>query len=397
MASNTFITPTVIAREVILALRNNLVMGKLVNRQYEKEYKAVGQSVLVRKPVKFRVTKAAARTNSDITESTETFTVATQAHVSWEVTSAERTMEVPEYISRYLEPAGAAIANQIDTDLLGLYDDVYNEVGTPGNTPSTFAELAAAARRLDDEACPQQDRYAVFNPDGNWSMADALKGTFDPTLANQTIRQGRLGRIANMEVFMSQNIKSHTVGTHSTGSTPLVNGASQSGASLVTNGWANSTAVLKAGDVFTIANVYAVNPESGVSTAVLRQFVALSDVTSDGSGNGTISISPSITATGAYQTVSAAPANDAAITVVGTEATVYPKNLVFNKNAFGLVVIPMSMPKSAYGTVVRDSRTGLSIRVVVDFDIDNDKEIIRLDSYYGIKTLDAALACRITG
>lgn len=395
-SSNTLITPTIIAREAILALRNTLVMGMLVNKQYAKEFKKVGTQISLRQPVKFRTTKAQARSNTNIAESVETFTVATQAQVSWAFSSVELTMTIEEYVKRYITPAGASIANTIDSDLLGLYDDIYNEVGTPGTIPSTFGVLGEAARRLDDEACPQNARSAAFNPAANWSMADALKGTFDPRLANDTIRKGELGIIANMSINMSQNVKTHTTGLFTTSATPIIDGAAQSGATLNVDGWNASSSTIKAGDIFTIANVYAVNPESGVSTGVLKQFVVLEDITSS-SGDTALSISPSIVASGAYQTVDSVPADSAALTFIGTEDTQYTKNLVFQEDAFGLVVIPMVMPAGVWGTVIKDNRTGFSIRVVKQYDINADEEIIRLDTLYGIKTLNAALACRITG
>lgn len=394
-SSNTLVTPTIIAREAILALRNNLVMGSLVNKQYSKEFKEIGTAVTIRQPVKFRTTKAQARSNVNLAESVETFTVSIQAQVSWAFSSVELTMKVEEYVKRYISPAGAAIANTIDSDLLGLYVNIYNEVGTPGTIPSTFAVLGDAAQRLDDESCPQNSRYAAFNPAANWSMADALKGTFSPQLANDTVRKGELGTIANMGINMSQNVKTHTTGIFTTGSTPAVNGGSQTGASLITDGWGGSGTV-KAGDIFTIADVYAVNPESGVSTGVLRQFVVTAD-NADAGADMTIAISPSIITSGAYQTVDSSPADSALLTFVGTESTQYVKNVVFQEDAFGLVVIPMAMPAGVWGTVIKDNRTGFSIRVVKQYDINADEEIIRLDTLYGIKTLNAALACRITG
>lgn len=396
-SSNTLITPTIIAREAILALRNNLVMGMLVNKQYEKEFKKIGTSVKLRQPVKFRTTKAQARSNTNIQESQETFTVATQAQVSWAFSSVDLTMKVEEYVKRYITPAGASIANTIDTDLLALYKDIHNEVGTPGTLPGTFAVLGEAARRLDDEACPSNNRSAAFNPAANWSMADALKGTFDPRLANDTVRYGKLGTVANMAIHSSQNVQTHTTGEFS-GGTPVMDTTSTSGdTTLDTGGWDGSNDTVKEGDVFTIDNVYAVNPESGVSTGVLKQFVVTADTSSISDAMATLAISPAIISSGAYQTVDSLPQATAGLNFIGVEDTQYSKNLVFQEDAFGLVVIPMAMPANVWGTVIKDSRTGFSIRVVKQYDIDADEEIIRLDTLYGVKTLNAALACRITG
>jgi len=82
------------------------------------------------------------------------------------------------------------------------------------------------------------------------------------------------------------------------GGTPLVNGASQTGTSLITDGWPNSTAILKAGDLITCANITTV-------------YEITADVSSDGSGNATLTINPPIFSGGS-------PANNAAITVTAS-------------------------------------------------------------------------------
>ena len=167
--------------------------------------------------------------------------------------------------------------------------------------------------------------------------------------------------------------------------------------SLVTDGHTASKD-LKAGDVFTIDAVFAVNPVSKDSLDFLQQFVLVSDVTSNASAanDTTLTISPAIITTGPYQTVSAAPANDSTITFLGTLSTAYPQNLVFNKNALALVTVPLEMPDSV-GWKARETHEGLSIRLVKYYDIDNDVEIIRCDIMYGVKAIYPDLATRVSG
>jgi hypothetical protein len=394
--SNTLITPTIIARKALFHLINNLVMARKVYRDYEKEFKKIGANLTIRKPVKFTVTDGRTRSNQNITEPSDTMTVATQKHVSWGFNSADLTLTVEQYEKRYIIPAMIALANQVDADLLALYKDVYNQQGTPGTTPNAFKNLGDCGQRMDEEACPGDTRQGVMNPAAHWSLADALKGSFDKTLARDTVRKGFLGRIANFSLNMDQNVQRHTTGTFTSGSTPLVNGASQTGASLITDGWAVSTLVIKKGDIFTLAGVNAVNPITGADLGYLRQFVATADGTSDGSGDLTISISPSITASGAYKTVTASPANDAVITPVGTEATAYPVNLMFHPEAFALVMAPLELPKGAVFKA-RATFEGFSIRIINFYDGDADEDLIRCDILYGTKTLRGELACRLIG
>jgi hypothetical protein len=394
--ANSLLTPTIIARKALFHLINNLVMARMVYRDYEKEFKKIGNNLTIRKPVKFTATDGATRSNQDVEEDSDTFAVATQKHVSWLFSSADLTMTIEQYEKRYVMPAMIALANKVDVDLCALYKDVYNQQGAYGTTPASFGVLGDCGQRLDEEAAPQDRRQGVLNPAAHWSMADALKGTFDRQLAKDTIRKGFLGRIANLSLNMDQNIQRHTNGTFTTGSTPLVNGASQSGASLITDGWQVSTAILKQGDIFTITGVNAVNPVSGADLGYLRQFVVTADKSSDGSGDATIAISPSITASGAYKTVSAAPANNAAINCLGTEGDINPVNLIFHPEAFGLVMAPMALPRGATFKA-RATYDGISVRIINFYDGDTDEDKIRCDILYGRKTLRPELACRLAG
>ncbi len=407
--ANSLLTPSIIAKEALFQLENNLVMGKNVHREYKKEFVKVGGTVSIRKPVKFTTTKSATLSKQDVTEGSTSITVGTQAHVGWEFSSSDLTLTVDQYSERYIEPAMITLANTIDKDLFALYKDVWNFVGTPGSTPDSYADIALAAQRLDEMAVPETDRCLMLNPSAHWSVAGAASALQAPNLVMGAWEKGRIrDQIAMMRPYSSQNVQTHTVGTKA--GTPLVNGASQTSTyanvkttnaqDIITDGWTASSAVLKEGDVITIAGVYAVNPVPHDATKsampYLQEFVVNEDVTADGSGNATFSISPAIITSGAYQTVSAAPADNAEITVKGTASTGYPQNLAFHKNAFALVTCPLIMPDGA-AFKARASHNGLSVRVIKDYDITNDTEIIRLDVLYGVQTIYPDLAVRLTG
>ena len=402
--ANAIITPTIIAKEAVMQLENNLVMGNNVYREYKKEFVKVGDTVNVRMPVDFTVTDGATRSNQDVVEKNTNIVVDQRKHVSWKFTTQDLTLSIEDYSERYIKPAMIRLANTVDASLTNLYKKVYHAAGTAGTTPATFAALGAVAQKMDEMGVPTDSRKLVLNPAAHWSLADALKTLNTSKSVEDFIRKGYLGTLAGMDILGDQNIKSHTKGT-ATG-TPLVNGASQNvtyasrtngadlwSSSLVTDGWTNSvTGILKAGDIITIAGVNSVNPISKESTGALQQFTVLADVNSDGSGNATLSVSPPIISSGVMQTVSAAPADNAAITVVASHAA----NLAFHKNAFALVTCPLELPDSA-GFKGRESHNGLSVRVVKDYDIDADEEIIRLDILYGVKAVDPRLACRLLG
>lgn len=404
--ANTVITPTIIAKEALMQLENNLVMGNNVHREYKKEFVKVGSSVNIRRPVKFVASDGATRVNQDVEEANTSISVDQRKHVSWNFATQDLTLSIAEYSERYIKPAAIALANKVDLDLCGLYSDVWNWVGTPGQTVNSFADFSKAPQRLDEMAVPQDARRAVMSPADHWGLLGNQTGLYMQDVAKGAYRRGSLGSIGGIDTFMDQNVRTHAVGAH--GGTPLVNGASQnttyaaSGAansqSLITDGWTNDiTGILLAGDVFTIANVNAVNPVNKESTGVLQQFVVTADANSGSTtGPATLTISPAIITSGPYQTVDAAPANNAAITVLGTASTSYKQNLAFHRNAFALVTCPLEMPDGA-AFKARESHNGLSIRVVKDYDISADTDIIRLDILYGKKAIYPDLATRMSG
>ena len=407
--ANTVITATKIAKEALMQLENSLVMANNVHREYKSEFTgAQGASVNIRKPVKFVTSDGATRVNQDVTEATTDITVDQRKHVSWNFDTNDLTLSIEDYSERYIKPAMMTLANTVDRSLMGLYSQAWNSVGTPGTTPANFAALAASAQRLDEMAVPGDNRCMVLNPAAHYAIA-GNQLTLDAvgSMGKSAYEESKVGRVATFNTFATQNVANHTVGV-ATG-TPRVNGGSQDVTydgsdtqTLNTDGWTNSTTgILKAGDVFTIAGVYAVNPVPGEGSKLvmpyLQQFTVVADADSGAStGPAALTISPCIVDDGPYQTVSAAPADNAAITVLGTGGTAYPQNLGYQKNAFALVTVPLAMPDGV-AFKARESYNGLSIRVVKQYDIDDDLDKIRLDILYGRKAIYPDLATRLWG
>lgn len=405
--ANTLITPTIIAKEGLRLLKNSLMMARLVHTDYAKEFTKVGSTISIRKPVKFVVTDGATRSNQDVLEGTVPLAIDSQKHVSWNFTSNELTLTVDQYSERYIKPAMAALAQKVENSLTGLYSSVPMWVGTAGTTASTFLELGAARQKLVEHAAPMGEKLnAMLNPAAALKIANDLKTLQTDSKTLTALEQVRIGKYAGFETYENQSIVNHTVGQQ--GGIPLINGASQTSnsspqansMSLVTDGWTAAAANrLKAGDVITITGVNDVNPMTYADLGYKKQFVVLSDAASDGSGNATLTIAPAIVTSGPYQNVTAGPADNAAIQVVtGTASTSYAQNLCFHKNAFALVWAPLELPDgAAFKSMETDPDSGMSIRVVKQYDIDNDKDIIRMDILYGVKTIYPELAVRLTG
>jgi hypothetical protein len=400
--ANTIITPSIIAKVGLAQLENNLVMGKKVYRDYTREFVKVGDTISVRRPVKFVANDGAVAINQDVTEGKFSLAMDKRKHVAWSFSTQDLTLSIEEYNERYIKPAAIALANKIDFDLCGLYQNVWNWVGTPASPVNSYADFAKAPERLDEMAVPQDGRSAVLSPADTWGLLGSQTALYMQDVAKGAYRNGDLGTIANISTAMDQNIRTHTNGAAAGGG--LINGANQdvtyaaskdtNSQSLITDDWTAST-TFKAGDVFTIADVYAVNPVSKEATGILQQFVILSDLTATGT-DAVLSISPAIIVSGPYQTVNSVPADGAAITMMGTGSTAYKQNLVFHKNAFALVMADLEMPDGAVFKA-RESKNGFSIRVIKYYDGENDEEKIRMDVLYGTKAIYPDLATRLSG
>lgn len=411
--SNSVLTIDTIATAAVAILDNELVMAKQVYRGLESEFTNTingyekGDTVSMRRPTDFTVRDGAVSSNQDITEGKVALAVDKQKGIDFGFTSKELTLSIGELSERVIKPAMVQLANEIDRDLMALYQRVPSWVGTPGQVVNSYSDFAKAPERLDEYAVPSNGRSAVLSPQDHWGLLGSQTSLYIQDAAKGAYRNGSLGMIGGVDTYMAQNVPTHTVGV-ATG-TPKVNGGSQNvtyasvkdGAftqTLNTDGWTNSTTgILRAGDVFTIAGVYAVNPVTKATLPFLKQFAVQADADSGAStGPAALTIYPAIIASGAFQNVSAAPADNADITVLGTGGAGYRQNMVFHKNAFALAMVPLIAPPGAV-EVSRKSYKGTSVRLIPTYDGTNDKSNFRLDVLYGCKAVDPRLATRLSG
>lgn len=414
---NSLITPSIIAREALFHLENNIVLGGMVHRTYKEEFVKIGDSLTIRRPVQFNVSDGATRVNQDVIENTTSIVINQRKHVSWVFSSQDLTLTVYEYADRYIKPAMISLANQIDQSIaLEGAQAFYNLVGTAGTDPNTFNFPRQVAQRLDELAVPDDgQRCLIVNPAGRWGLAEGLGTTnnqsiFNSGMVGDMIRQGYLGDLAGLKIIGSQNIRNLQFGSRAnTGSVGLVNDTVASGDTSVTFDGAasDSSTYFRQGDVVEFANVFAMNPVSPKQQLPYRaQFVVTADVTT-ATNAGTMNLDPAIISTGPYQNVSALPADNAQIFLAGQAAgpaagtsaaadASHAQNLGFHKNALALVTVPLELPDSVTFKA-RAEWNGYSIRVVKDYDIENDREIIRLDVLYGVKAIYPDVGLRLFG
>lgn len=400
-ADNTLLTIAMITREALRVLENQLTFTKNVNRQFDDKFGVdgakIGTVVNVRVPPRYIPRIGQALALQDATETQVPVTLNTQLGVDLAFSSVDLALSIDDFSDRFLAPAVAAIANQIDASGMALYKQIYQSVGTPGTVPNALFTYLSAGVALDNSAAPMDgQRTVTINPLMQATIVDALKGLFQQaTQIAQQYEKGQMGTAAGFDWYMDQNVQTHTYGPQ--GGVPLVSGANQTGTSLLTKGWtAAAAARLNQGDTFTIAGVYQVNPQSRQSVGVLQTFVVTQDFSSDGSGNGTISISPAITPSGQFQTVNSSPADSAAITVTGSASQLSPQGIAMHKDALTMVTADLPLPRGVdMAARMSDKQLGISIRMVRAYDINMDRFPCRLDVLYGWAVLRPELACRV--
>jgi len=359
----------------------------------------IGSTLRIRLPDRALVTDGAALQVQDDNEQSTTLAVASQKHIGVNFTSAELTMQLDDFAERVLKPRVSQLAASIDADVANAYKEIYSSVGTPGTTPGTSLVLLQAQQKLNENAAGMSPRYATVNPAANAGLVEGLKGLFNPTdVISKQFKNGMMGTgvLGYDEINMSQSIANHTTGV--TPTAPIVaTTVSAQGATSLAISFTSGSPTFKVGDVFTIAGVFAVNPQTRQSTGALQQFTVTADVSVSSGTSATLSVSPAIfTSANALATVNAFPAASAALTFLGGSATGYAQNLVYHKDAITFATADLLLPQGV-DMASRAVHNGISMRIVRQYDINNDRMPCRIDVLYGYGVIRPQMAARIWG
>lgn len=392
MATNTFKTLNDgdITREALRILKNANGTLRKVNRQYDDRFGATGAknggTLNIRLPNRYSVTTGrTATTGGDNTVETSTaLVVATQKHVSMGFFSSELTLSLDDFSSRYLKPAMSVLASTISQDVcVAAQSGFTNYVGTPGTTPSSFLTYSQAGERLDWQTAPRDgNRSVILNPTAMAATVDAQKGLFHsgPKIADQ-YETGVMEAMTGFDFMMDQSIQTLTAGARTTGY--LTNGspALTSGTAVVNLD--TGTGAMVAGDQFTIAGLFEVNPDTKQSTGILKVFTV---ATGNAGGTQAVALSQTIYTSGPYQNISGAVTDGLAVTFIGTLSTAYARNLAFHRDSIVLATADLELPKGV-DMASRASMDGLSLRFVRQYDATTDNFLARFDILYGVKVV----------
>lgn len=401
MPTNTILSIGMITQEMLDAFDTNRVFSKRIMNEYSSEYAVsgskIGPTLSIRLPARLAATSGPVMTPQDYKEESVPLTIDQQEKVPLSFTSFELTLSMDDWRNRVGNPASIVLSNKVDAYGLGLYWKCPNAIisPVPGNA-KWLAYLNAGAIMADNGAPYDGQWSAILNQYEQAAVINENKGLMqDSTQISQQYKRGLMGISGGFEWYWDQNVAAHTTGPR--GGTPTYTSTGAGGTSIVTGGWTAAAALrVKKGDIFTIANVYAVNPVSLASTGQLRQFTVLADANGDASGNATLQIYPAIIGPGTpQQTVTVLPTASAPLTFLGTANTVYHQNLTLQKQFAAMAMCRLQDPFSGEASYSVDTTSGVAIRTWKASDIVNDAHLSRSDIAFGFAITRPEWATRV--
>ncbi len=401
--ANTILTPTMVTRAALVILHQKLNFVGSINRQYDDSFAIegakIGTTLKIRLPAQYTTVTGASLSTQNQVETSTTLTVNTQRHVDTTFTSNELTMSLQDFSDRVLDPAMCALAAGIENDALSMANDIYQTVDNTTNASVTMKEILSAKALLDNALAPNDGRRtANLTPQDQVDLVFTLKGLFqDSTAIKEQYREGFMGRTAGFDFVQNTLIASLTTGTCSaapnyTVTDTIVPATPQSTINILSNTTPQGTLVV--GDVFTIATLNRVHPESKADTGVLQQFVVNIAMAGGVSANS-ISFAPPIDmSTAGSQNVKNIAISTQLITKVGNTSRVLRQSLLYHRDAFTFATADLIMPKGVHFGA-REVQDGISMRIVQQYAISTDTLPCRIDVLYGFKTIRAALAAKV--
>lgn len=399
--ANTLLTIDMITKEALRLAHEKATFLGTINRQFDDSFGnasgKIGDTLRIRLPSQYtRRTGSRVMDVQDSVQQSVSVTTATQDGVDMRFNSRELALDLDSFSKLHLEPAMATLISGIESDVLqGCTKAVYNVAGTAGTPPVDLVATGAARAKLNQGLAPKDgNRFIQMDSVTMGGLVNGLKGLFqDSTQIKEQYREGLIGRTAMADFYENERVWSMTNGSDVTSVTLDTYTITDADTSITITG-ATGIAV---GMVFTIADLYAVHPETKAAYPHLQQFVvtAASDTTP--------TISPTIYITGARKNVGTSTGADItpssyttkALVFVGAASTSYAQNLMYHKDAFTFVTADLPLMSSSE-KCVRKTYDGISLRVWQDSDIRNDEMLTRIDILYGYQAIRPAWACRIT-
>lgn len=397
--ANSYLTPTAVTRKALMVLHQKLNFIGNINRQYDDSYKGSGTSVVrgkfgptlkIRLPNEYTVRSGMNMAAQEQSETSVDLTVSTVKGVDMYFGSDELALSIDDFSDRFIEPAMAVLAANIEYDALSSMTKLVYNFHDGDAAAFAFASVTSAKQKLTEALAPQSNRRFLLTPTHTNKFLVDTKGLFhDSENISEQYREGVIGRTAGFDFFENTLLTPHTTGTAVKTTTYTVSGAiTTNGATAVTLTGASTT--FKAGDIFTVADCNRVHPETKQDTGVLQQFTCLADCTT------AMTFNPPIYTSGPRQNVVAAGmANGKAVVKVGAAASeTLVQSLAFHRDAFTFVTADLELPRGV-DFAAREVMDGISMSLVRDFNVSDRTFPCRIDVLYGYKAIRPQLACRV--
>lgn len=361
----------------------------------------VGQTINVSKPARpvIGTTADITSSNTSVVEEKVPMTLNQRYVADAKLTSLEiqNSLALKDWGNRVLKQYMSAMGQTIDAQYMTLAKNAtYNLVGTAGTTVYDTATVASAREKLRKNLAPLGDDLTLALESTAMSSAyNSRKGLFqDSSQIAKQYRTGVVGIADGFQYVETNLLPTHTRGTQ-TGTFTVTTTSTTGDATIALTGTSGGT--LKAGDVFTVASVFAVHPITKVTQNFLQQFVVTADNTAVSTAYSGVAISPTIyySTSGSLQNVNRLPTSSDVVTIVGSASTGYQQQLAFHKQAFRVASVPLMKPEGAH-MVGMETVDGMTVRVWMDSIILTDTMVLRLDFLGAFAAVRPEWSCRIT-
>ena len=392
--ANTILTPTAVTREALRILHQKLNFVGSINRQYDDSFAKsgakIGDTLKIRMPNRYVVRTGKTIDVQDTVEESQSLQVATQKGVDVNFSSADLTMSLDDFSKRILDPAMAVLAANIEYDAMLMFKDVYNAIWTPASTLA-YNDVLSGRVLMQRGLAPTGERTANLNSLDMSTLVKDTKTLFnDQAQLSKQYKEGFMGRAAGYDFVENTMWPTYTRGAGD--ANYVVNTSTGTTSGSATVAVTAGTGTLLKGDVITIVGVNSVHPETKVDNGILQQFVITTDYVG---GAGNITVSPTPVTFGAKQNVVINSAGSGkAVVIAGTASGQDTTSLLYQQDAFTFATADLIMP-GGVDFARREVQDGISMRIVRQYDINNDNLPCRIDVLYGYKTLRPEWATRL--
>lgn len=416
--ANVFLDATEYANTMLYLVKNQLVYGRLVDGRFTDQVTDQnGLTINVKRPPRFIANSGAALQAQDIVTGSENIAVNQYKNVHVSIGDLEYVQSYNELMrSSVMMSAASELAQDVDLFLGQQVKRFYSWVGTPGNNIGSPLEFNAVHTRLMEQSVPNSELYAALSFADGEEIRGSLIGGDIQGINRSALERVRIPILSEVDLYATQSLDQVTTGSRTNGA---VNGANQNtnyrtvkdneflAQDLAVDGL-GANATVSAGEVFTLAGVFAINPRTRLPYSRLQQFTVINDATANGTGEVTLRVTPAIIVAGTndgtdtttntrYATVAGAPGDNAVLTWLGSASTSYTQRAAFHRGAISLVSARLPLPFTGEASFAQDEETGIGIRYWRGSDISTGAHVHRWDMIYGAKCMDPMLGARISG